>query len=58
MTLNHNTMKTTYLPPSMTVYALSLENHILELSGNGDAPSFDGYSGENLDWNITTNGSL
>ena len=42
----------------MTVYALSLENHILELSGNGDAPSFDGYSGENLDWNITTNGSL
>ena len=51
-------MKKDYLPPSMTAYELSFENRILGASGDGTAPSFDGYTDDQFtDW-ITTNGTL
>ena len=46
-------MKKNYLTPWMTVYQLSPGNCILAASGTGDSPSFDDFSGENIDWIIS-----
>ena len=48
-------MKTSYAPPTATLIKLSPGTCILQLSGEGIAPAFDGYT--DINGGITTPGS-